>query len=129
MSSSKEFVIKRIDEIAEALPQIQLRYEHREVHGEHIIEVSPKYLYEDDSEFEEHEISLYKDFIDLFPDETILVISSDDIIEVESLTHVACRLLKKWALKIKENVTPVKGNVAEKFDDSYLSEIDYSKAA
>lgn len=47
MSSSRDFVISKLDYIARLLPDIQLRYEHREIHGEHVIEVSPKGFYEE----------------------------------------------------------------------------------
>lgn len=96
MSNSRDFVINRIEKIARLLPGIQLRYEHREIHAEHVVEVSPKYFYEDGSHFEEFEIELYSEFLDLFPEETILVIPTDDIIKIATVTHSVCTITSNW---------------------------------
>lgn len=96
MSISRDFVINRIEKIAQLFADIQLRYEYREIHAEHIIEVSPKYYYEDGSRFEEFETELYSEFLELFPEESILVIPPDDIIKINSVTHSVCSRSRNW---------------------------------
>lgn len=129
MSNSRDFVIKRIEKIARLLPDIQLRYEHREIHAEHIVEVSPKYFYEDGSRFEGFEIELYSEFLDLFPEETILVIPPDDIIKIATATHTACSIIKKW---ISFKPAGMKYDVQTKYCQPQIvaeSEFNYAKAA
>jgi|LSQX01.1.fsa_nt_gb hypothetical protein len=129
MRNSKDFIISRIEEIALLLPGIQLRYEHREIHGEHIVEVSPKYFYEDGSPFESFEVDLYKEFLTLFPEETILVIPPDDLIRLSSVTHTACSISKSW-IAYKENSKQY--DVISEFHSSQVledSKYNYAKAA
>ena len=129
MSNSKDFVINRIENIARQLPDIQLRYEHREVHSEHIIEVSPKYFYEKGSRFEEFEIELYSEFLDIFPEETILVIPPDDVIKIAAVTHTACSIIRNW---ISFKPAGMKYDVKTEYCQTQIvaeSEFNYAKAA
>jgi hypothetical protein len=130
MSSSREFIISRLDEIIRELPDIQLRYEHREIHGEHIIEVSPKYYYEDGSRFEPYEIALYQKFLELFPDETILVIPPDDMIKINSATYTACTINTNWVFYNRARQQCF--DVSPKFNETQVvaeKKFNYAKAA
>lgn len=80
---STEFVIERMKELTEKFSDIQIRYEYREHKKLHLIEILPLKIFESDEYFIEED-KFEADFIEYYPEEDIVFISSDSLNEIRN---------------------------------------------
>jgi len=89
--TSKEFVVSKIDELAENFPKFKFSYQMDQASETHFIEVLPKSLFEQfESPFVEKQNQLILDFIKSFPFEGVAFISEDDLFMVDRPEYVKC---------------------------------------
>jgi hypothetical protein len=81
---SKTFILKKIKDLANAIPQLTFRYEYDQCSDSHFVEVSPINEFQSNEKYIilEKEISL--EFINLFPFDILTFISEEDGIVLES---------------------------------------------
>jgi len=93
---SKTFILKKIKDLANAIPQLTIRYEYDQSCDSHFVEVSPINEFESNEKYIilEKEISL--EFINLFPFDILTFISEKDGIVLE------CPIIIKAKSKSKE---------------------------
>jgi|SRR5690606_17383956 len=75
---SKEFVINQINELIELFPDLTIKYEYEALSKSHYIQVLPIELYENNERYRNKEKSIYIDFIELYPCESISFVSAED---------------------------------------------------
>lgn len=86
---SKDYIISNLNSLIKLFPHIKLRYEYDSIFNNHIIEVSPSSFYNDNEVFSINEAEFYNIFGNKFPDESIVFISNDDVIEINNITYTA----------------------------------------
>ena len=81
--NSRDYIEKKISDLALKFSGIRIRYEYREITQSHIIEILPLDLYESNTEYLLEEELIEKEFGALFPDENILFVSEGSLSELE----------------------------------------------
>lgn len=76
--SATEYIKDKLSNLADTIKEIGLRYEYDSIASVHVIEVTPKHIYEDDK-YIELERNIVNNFIKDFSGENIVFISEDDI--------------------------------------------------
>ncbi len=114
---SKEFLIKKLKELASKFEDIKIRYEYHQSTYSHLIEVIPLSIFENDKAYMLAEEKLENDFENLFPDEDIVFISEDSLTEIKNP-----ELLLGYEEVIFNNTVTVPEFMVEGFTE----EIDFS---
>ncbi len=83
--TAKEFLIDNLNWLSELFPEIHIRYEIR--NNNHIIEVVPVSVFENDENYLKAEILLEKQFEQFFPDEEIIFISEDSLTRIKNAEY------------------------------------------
>jgi hypothetical protein len=123
--NSRDYIEKRISDLALKFTGIRIRYEHRDITQSHIIEILPLDLYESNTEYLLEEELIEKEFSVLFPDENILFVSEGSLTE---LTCVDFELGYKEVLFDNE-ASSTFFDVFEFTNEVETSEINYALAA
>lgn len=80
---ASEFIISRLEEIANIIEDIQIRYEYRESTQSHLIEILPLNIFENNEMYMEEEYRLEHNFSEQFPKENIVFISEGSLTEIK----------------------------------------------
>ncbi len=81
--NTKEFIYNRLDKLSKVFPEVQFSYEHRALPNTHVIEVLPLAFFENNAAYLDAEFLLESEFHQLFPEEEILFVSEESLIQVE----------------------------------------------
>ncbi|OXB03711.1 hypothetical protein [Flavobacterium pectinovorum] len=93
---SNTYVLTKINELANAIPQLTIRYEYDQSCDSHFVEVSPINEFESNKKYIALEKEIRLEFINLFPFDILTFISEDDGIVLE------CPILIKSKFRSKE---------------------------
>lgn len=80
---AKNFIYQELNEFIKLFPKTRIRYEYDDSAFVHIVEVSPKEVYNSDNDYIQWEDNFWKQFVSKFPAENICFISDDDVINIE----------------------------------------------
>jgi hypothetical protein len=80
---SFSYLKAQLAKLTHSIPFIRIRYSFDPEFKNHIIEVKPSDVYNDDLTFAEHESELCLDFSEKFPYDSIIFISEDDAVKIE----------------------------------------------
>jgi len=112
---SIDYIKKELTILYNSNSSIEIRYEYNFLSNMHMIEIKPQELFES-SEFMQIEENFETSFIELFPGEELLFISSESISKIEnSILELQGKVLQHDFLqiddiKITSNITPVKSD-------------------
>jgi hypothetical protein len=81
---SIDFLKSKLEELYKALPYLEIRYEHRLSINTHIIEIHPIHCFEKDKDYIDFQIFLENEFENLFIEEEILFITSNELISIQN---------------------------------------------
>lgn len=81
--TSLEFIQDRLKSLVIKFPVLKCLYIYDELICSHLVEIKPEELYQSDSDILAVEMSILKDFIDAFPQETLTFIDENDILKVD----------------------------------------------
>ena len=81
--SSKQYIIKKIDEIVSGFKNVQVFYQYDNDESTHYIKIIPAGIYNSDKEYIDYENKFILDFISKFPNEEIVFLTENDIIDIE----------------------------------------------
>lgn len=81
--TSKDFIIRSINEIVSSFPYLNLRYEFDSFSKSHFIEVRPSSSYKNDYSYIQVEREITLRFFDLFPYESLTFISDESYFKIE----------------------------------------------
>jgi len=81
--NSQEFIKNQIDKLVAQFPTIQVRYEYD---GDHIIEILPAFMLNEDEAFQDAISDLYSKY-ENGEREDLLLVTEDDIVRVENVTY------------------------------------------
>jgi hypothetical protein len=84
---SEDFLINHLNRISSVFPEIRIRYEHRRECLCHIIEIIPETVFHDDLDYIKTESDLESEFEKLFPDEEIIFITADSLLEIKEVVR------------------------------------------
>ena len=84
MMKAKDFILERLNKLANTFPEIKLRYELSRNTGTHIIEVIPLHVYESNEDYLMAEDAFEEEFNSLYPSEEIIFISENSLTEVKN---------------------------------------------
>ncbi|AOC93469.1 hypothetical protein BB050_00313 [Flavobacterium anhuiense] len=82
--NSKAYILKKIQDLVNAIPQLTIRYEYDQFCDSHFVEVSPIYEFENNKKYIEIEKEISLEFINLFPFDILTFINEEDGIDLES---------------------------------------------
>jgi len=86
MNESKDFVIKKLNNLFETIKGVKIKYEYRDYLSAHFIEVMPLETFEDNNTYLLAEMAIQDEFEQLFGGiEEILFISSDSLNKIKDV--------------------------------------------
>ncbi len=80
---SVNFLKDQLLEMHNSLPYLEIRYEYKVSINTHVIEVKPVHCFQSDSQYVDIQIVLEDEFEMKFPDEEILFISTNELINID----------------------------------------------
>ncbi len=80
---SIDFVIERLESLYSTIENINIRYEYRQTTSTHIIEITPKDIFDSNEDYIIYEEKIEGEFKTAFFDENILFISSESLTEIK----------------------------------------------
>lgn len=83
--NSTEYIIEKVKTFVKLFPKVKVRYEFDKVAVVHTIEVTPRQIHNDDNDVLDWEMSLWDDFVELFPFENIMFCSDDDLVGIRNV--------------------------------------------
>lgn len=83
----EDFISNHLKRILSVSPEIRIRYEHRRESMCHIIEVLPAAIFHNNLDYLKAEADLESVFETWFPDNEIIFITSDSLLEISEATH------------------------------------------
>ena len=83
--TSFDFICLKINELQAKMPSLSIRYQYDRLRDDHIVEVLPAEVYNDNYKFAELETGLSLEFMDQFPDQNLMFVTEGSLIEVESV--------------------------------------------
>jgi len=90
MNKAQDYLKGRLIELVEKFKDIRLEYSFEEEYNDHIVEVTPSVMFED-NEFNDHEMEIIKDFYDKFPDHTAMFTYSGLLKDMEGIDIIVIR--------------------------------------
>ena len=81
---ARDFIENRLQELIETFPQMRVSYEFDILSDTHFIEVLPSEEFRNNSEYSKFETNLIIEFISTYPNEDIVFVSKNDLIEVNN---------------------------------------------
>ncbi len=81
---SIEFLKSKLIELSKTLSYLEIKYEYRSYIHTHIVEVNPVDCFNKDKDYIDYQISLEDDFENLYPNEEILFVTSNELITVDN---------------------------------------------
>jgi len=120
--TAKEFLIDNLNWLSESFPEINIRYEIR--NNNHIIEIVPVSIFENDENYLKAELLLEKQFEQLFPDEEIIFISEDSLTQIKNAEYEFGKDKMSFDVGIMEPVI-----ISNDFDVIYAGETNFALAA
>jgi len=88
MNSSRDYIIKQLNELYKTFSGIKVRYEYRDYLNTHLIEILPLETFENNHNFISKEMEIQDEFERLYGcNEEILFISSDSLNEIREEQH------------------------------------------
>ena len=127
MENAKTYIVCKLKEVANILPEIKILYKYDSYTKEHLIKVTSKDIFESD-EFKENEVNIITEFIDKYPDESLIFFSSDDWIDIdipdEIINSISCSLdFEKLFSSFKE-INFETNHLLQNIGDDYLSDFE-----
>ena len=83
---AKEYIIEKLNLLCGEIPNVCIRYEHDSESHSHIIEITPRDIYENDKNYISWESDMYDEFIAKYPFENICFISDDALVGLNQVT-------------------------------------------
>ena len=77
-----DFIKNKLNDLIENFPQMKVSYKFDDFANSHFIEVLPAKVFKDNSVYSEYETQLIIDFISEFPNEEIVFVTKNDLIEI-----------------------------------------------
>lgn len=81
---AKNFIYQELNEFIKLFPKTRIRYEYDDSAFVHIVEVSPKEVYDSNSDYIQWENNFWGQFVSKFPAENICFISDDDVVDIKN---------------------------------------------
>ena len=131
---ARDFIENRLQYLIECFPQMKVSYEFDNFSNSHFIEVLPSSEFRKNSKYSEYETNLIIDFISEFPNEDIVFVTKNDLIEIENPSFVKKGHLfdKKplfWNSNIWSNSSILDFNLKfKKFPKNNINSIDLTNA-
>jgi len=99
--TAQDFILKRLNRIVSLFSDIRFRYEVRSVNN-HIIEVTPLSIYNDNEDYLKAEADFENEFEYLFPDDQILFVSEDSLTQIRNVQFEFCNNILGYKIGIIE---------------------------
>ncbi len=81
--TAKSFIVKRLKQLSDRFGKERFAYGYRSVSNTHVIEVLPLCFFQNNKEYLDEEYLLETAFKKKFPEEEILFVSSDSLIQLD----------------------------------------------
>lgn len=85
MITSKDYIKSRMESLVKEFKNIKTSYSFHELSGTHSIEIIPRDVYYIEEGISDWENNLILDFIDLYPQESLCVLTDDSIIPIQDV--------------------------------------------
>ena len=99
--TAQEFIKKTLKEWVSRFNEIKLRYAYDAVTEYHIVEVKPEEIRRGNLDYKKLEMQLWVDFMELFPDECLLISAPSD---ANDMTNVLFETKSVWKILSCMNV-------------------------
>lgn len=84
--TAQEFIIEKLNQLAQNFEGIRIRYEFRESKNSHIIEICPVEIFERNTQYMLSEAELESEFESRFPCDEIYFITNGSLIDINKVT-------------------------------------------
>jgi len=131
---ARDFIENKLLHLIEYFPQMKVSYEFDNLSNSHFIEVLPSSEFRENPKYSEYETNLIIDFISEFPNEDIVFVTKNELIEIENPSFVLKGNLfdKKplfWNSNIWSNNSILDFNLKfKKFPKNNINSIDLTNA-
>lgn len=104
----KDYIINKIDELSLKMKEsyISVRYAYEKSTDFHVIEVSPETIRRKNEEYIKWEVSVWKEFAELFPNEDLVISEPTDLNDMANLIYSYNSLnsitFKQYNLKVEK---------------------------
>jgi len=124
--NARDFIENKLQHLIESFPQMKVSYEFDNLSNSHFIEVLPSSEFRENPKYSEYETNLIIDFISKFPNDDIVFVTKNDLIEIENPSFVKKgNLFDKKPSNIWSNNSILNFNLKlNKFLENYISSID-----
>lgn len=132
---ARDFIENRLQELIENFPQMRVSYKFDILSNSHFIEVLPSKEFRSNSEYSKFETNLIIDFISTYPNEDIVFVTENDLIEVNNPSFIKTGMLYDkeslfWNSKVWSSNSVLSFNLQLKsFPKTNMNSIDLIKAS
>jgi hypothetical protein len=81
--SARAYLESKVNELVVKFPEVRVRYDYHLLSSTHTLEIVPNELYNFNEAYKIWEEDLLFEFIDLFPDESISIVTDDSLLGLE----------------------------------------------
>ncbi|MBT2560595.1 hypothetical protein J7E50_07090 [Pedobacter sp. ISL-68] len=81
----KEYITTKMEQLIKEFDTLKISYSFHELTDTHSVEVIPNESYHNNNEFKNWEIDFVYDFMNLFPNDSICVLTDDSIMPIENI--------------------------------------------
>ncbi len=82
--TAKEYIKNIIQKLVNDHRNIEVSYQYDDLSDTHIIKVVPSEIYYNDESYKDIELSIYEDFFKKYPDQSLVFITSDSLIDIDN---------------------------------------------
>jgi len=125
--STKDFIVGKLQDIADKFKGILLKYAFEEITGFHIIEVAPEETRRGDSDYMKMESELWAEFHENYPNEDLLISEVCDDNDMSNIIYQTKE--KEITNQLRDDVTTFEFNLTGNLGFNLTSEPYYNLAA
>src|SRR5208283_2453773 len=81
---SKDFIIKRLNELRNIFPELSFKYKFNPNTSTHVIDVQPLDCYKENADYIKYEADFGFEFDNIFYPETVLFVSEDSLTQINN---------------------------------------------
>lgn len=131
---ARDFIKDKLEYLIDIFPQMKVSYEFDDFSNSHFIEVLPSKEFKENIEYSKYETNLIIDFISTYPNEDIVFVTKNDLIEINNPSFIKKGVLYGkeplfWNSNVWSNHSTLSFNLKlRKLPKSNINSIDLTNA-
>ena len=83
-----DYIKNKLENLIDIFPQMKVSYEFEKLSNSHFIEILPSKEFRENLKYSKYETNLIMDFITMYPNEDIVFVTENDLIEVNNPSYI-----------------------------------------